>query len=78
MKKPFDFLANFALVSQIGIMMVVPIILSIWLGGLIDNKLKTGALFLIIFTLLGVGSAFRNVFLLVNKQFTKKEDDKDG
>ena len=78
MKKKYGFLANFALVSQLGLMMVIPIILGIWLGGIIDNKLGTGALFLIIFTLLGVGSAFRNVFLLVNKQFTKKEDDKDG
>ena len=76
--KKFGFLANFALVSQLGIMMVIPIILGVWLGGVIDNKLETGALFLIIFTLLGIGSAFRNIFLLVNKQFAKKEDDKDG
>lgn len=77
MKKKYGFLANFALVSQIGVMMVVPIILGVWLGGMIDNKLGTGALFLILFIILGVGASFRNVYLIVIKQFEKKEDDKD-
>ena len=52
MNKKYGFLANFALVSQIGIMMVVPIILGVWLGNLMDKKLGTGALFLIIFMLI--------------------------
>lgn len=77
MKKKYGFLANFALVSQIGIMMVIPIIFGIWLGAKIDNKLGTGALFLIIFMILGIGAAFRNVYHTVYKQFEKKEDDKD-
>lgn len=77
MNKKYGFLANFALVSQIGVMMVVPIVLGVWLGNLMDNKLGTGGLFLIIFILLGVAAAFRNVYLLVYKQFEKKEDDQD-
>lgn len=78
MKKKFGFLANFALVSQIGVTMVIPIILGVWLGGIVDNKLGTGALFLIIFVLLGVGAAFRNVYLLVRRQFEEKEEDQDA
>jgi len=77
LKKKYAFLANFALVSQIGIMMVMPILLGVWLGGKIDNKLGTGALFLILFIILGVGASFRNVYLIVMKQYEKKEDDKD-
>ncbi len=77
MKRKYGFLANFALVSQIGIMMVIPIILGVWLGSKIDNKLGTGPLFLIIFMILGVGASFRNIYLIVYKQFEKKEDDKD-
>ncbi len=77
MKRKYGFLANFALVSQIGIMMVIPIVLGVWLGNLIDTKLGTGALFLIIFMILGIGAAFRNVYYTVYKQFEKKEDDKD-
>ena len=77
MKKKYGYLANFALVSQIGIMMVIPIIFGVWLGGIIDKKLGTGVLFLIIFMIIGVGAAFRNIYLTVYKQFEKKEDDKD-
>lgn len=77
MKKKYGFLANFALVSQIGVMMVIPIVLGVWLGGIMDKKLGTSPLFLIIFMILGVGSAFRNIYLTVYKQFEKKEDDKD-
>lgn len=78
MKKKYGFLANFALVSQIGMMMVIPIVLCIWLGSKIDKKLGTGGLFLIIFIIIGVASGFRNIYHLVYKQFEKKEDDKDG
>lgn len=77
MNKKYGFLANFALVSQIGVMMVVPIVLGVWLGNFLDKKLGTSGLFLIIFILLGVGAAFRNVYLLVYKEFKKKEDDQD-
>ena len=77
MNKKYGFLANIALVSQIGIMMVVPIFLGVWLGGFIDGKLGTSPLFLIVFMILGIGGGFRNVYLLVYKQFEKKEDDQD-
>lgn len=77
MKNKYGFLANFALVSQIGVMMVVPIVLGVWLGGIVDRKFGTGGLFLIIFIILGVGAAFRNVYLVVMKQYEKKEDDDD-
>lgn len=77
MKKKYGFLANFALVSQIGITMVIPIVLGVWLGGKLDNKLGTKGLFLIVFISLGVASGFRNVYFLVYKRFDNKKDDKD-
>lgn len=77
MNKKYGFLANFALVSQIGVMMVIPIVLGVWLGGMLDRKFGTGPLFLFILIFLGVGSGFRNVYLLVYKRFDNKEDDKD-
>ena len=78
MKRPLDFLANLALVSQIGIMMVTPIVLSIWLGGVIDRRLNTSPWFLVIFVFLGVGASFRSLFLLISKfdKGKRKEDDK--
>ncbi len=75
MNKKFGFLSNLALVSQIGIMMAFPIIGCIWLGSIIDKKLGTNVLFLIIFTILGVGAAFRNLYVLAIQKIGKKEDE---
>ena len=74
MKKQFSFLGNLALVSQIGIMMALPIVGCIWLGSVIDKKLGTNVLFLAIFTVLGVGASFRNLYVLAVQKTGKKED----
>lgn len=74
MKKQFSFLANLALVSQIGIMMALPIVGCIWFGSVIDKKLGTNVLFLAIFTVLGVGASFRNLYVLAVQKTSKKED----
>lgn len=60
-------LQNIALVTQIGISMVVPIIGSIFLGNFLDKKLGTNVLFLIIFVILGVGAAFMTLFKMVTR-----------
>ena len=79
MKRQFDFLSNLALVSQIGIMMALPIISCIWIGSIIDKKLGTNVLFLAIFTVLGVGASFRNLYMLAMKKTGKRKDeDTDG
>lgn len=66
---------NFALVSQIGVMMVVPIIAGVVIGAFLDNALKTKGIFLLIFILIGVGSSFRNLYTLSMQKI--KEYDKD-
>lgn len=77
MNKKTNFLAAFSLLSQIGMMMVLPIIFCILLGNYLDSKLNTGIIFLIIFTLLGVGAAFRNLFVLSSKCFKSGNKRKD-
>ena len=74
MKRKLDFLSNLALVSQIGVMMALPIISCIWIGSIIDKKLGTGVIFLGIFTILGVGASFRNLYFLALKKVNRKED----
>ncbi|PKM53484.1 MAG: F0F1 ATP synthase subunit [Firmicutes bacterium HGW-Firmicutes-3] len=61
----FDYLKNLALVSQIGLLMAIPIFLCIFIGHWIDGKLGTNGLFLVIFLILGVLAAFRNLFVTV-------------
>lgn len=63
------------MISQIGISMVVPILLCVWLGSYLDKTLETKPIFLIIFVILGVLAAFRTLYMLTIYKF-KKEDEK--
>jgi predicted F0F1-ATPase subunit len=55
---------NLALITQIGLSMVIPIIIGVYLGGFIDDKVGTKMVFRLIFLLLGVTTAFVNLFKL--------------
>ncbi|HOQ16736.1 MAG TPA: AtpZ/AtpI family protein [Defluviitaleaceae bacterium] len=77
MKKKFDFLTALSLISQIGFMMAVPIIFGVIFGNYIDNKLNTGIVFLLIFSLLGIGAAFRNLYILTTKALKNGDKRKD-
>lgn len=57
-------LKNLALITQIGLSMVIPIIIGVYLGGFIDDKVGTKMVFRLIFLLLGVATAFVNLFKL--------------
>ena len=65
-------LQNFALVSQIGITMLVTIGGGIMIGSFIDRKLGTNSIFLAIFTVLSVLSAFMNLYKITTQGFAKK------
>lgn len=77
MKKTSEIMKMFSLVTHLGLMMVIPIIGCIWLGSFLDAKLNTGVIFLIIFTVLGVFSAFRNLFFLAQTPSKKSESKED-
>ena len=59
--------------SQVGITMVVTIGMCFFIGKWVDKKLGTDIIFLAIFTLLGIGAAFRNLYVLVMLDFKKEE-----
>lgn len=69
-------LKNLSMISQIGLMMSIPIIGCILLGSFIDDHLHTAPIFLIIFIILGVLASFRNLFVIANKM--SKSDRKDS
>lgn len=66
-----------SLLTQIGISMFVPIFLCIIIGSWIDKLCGTDIIFLVIFTVLGVGAAFRTLYMLTAKM-NKKDDNKDN
>lgn len=63
-KSQKSILQNLTLISQVGIMMLVPIFGGVLIGAFLDRFFKTSGIFLIIFVLLGVGAAFRNLYVL--------------
>lgn len=48
--------------------MLVPIFGGVLLGAFLDRFFKTGGIFLIIFVLVGVGTSFRNLYMLSIRQ----------
>lgn len=65
-KKGNDWLKNLALITQIGISMLSPILLGLFIGIKLDKYFQNNYLFSIIFLILGIGSGFMNVFKLLN------------
>lgn len=61
-----------AMVSQIGITMLVCVFAGVWIGNWLDEKLGTSGIFLIIFIIIGVISGFLNIYKLLTKGAGKK------
>lgn len=59
-----NFLRNLALISQIGISMIAPILVGVYLGQFIDRKVGTKGIFTIVLIIIGVGGGFVNLFKL--------------
>jgi len=65
-------LENLALISQVGIAMALPILGGIFLGNFLDNSLKTGFIFLAIFSVLGIITSFISLFKLTTRGTKRK------
>lgn len=68
-------LQNLALISHIGLMMLLPILGGLYLGRWLDDKFKTESIFLFIFIILGIISSFANLFRVAMKNVSKKGRD---
>ena len=71
MKKNNEVVKGLIMISQIGLTMLAPIFLCIFIGYQLDRKFNTGFWF-IVFLILGFMTAFRNVYVLT-KQFYAKD-----
>ena len=56
-----------AMISQIGITMIVCIGAGVWFGGWLDGKLGTHGICLIVCILIGVAAGFMNVYKMLMK-----------
>lgn len=66
-------LKNLALISQIGISMITPIILGVYIGGWIDRWAGTKGVFMLVFIILGVGGGFMNLFKITGAFKNKRK-----
>ena len=68
MKDKMDFLKALALLSQVGITMLIPVVAGVWLGNYLDELLQTDILFLLLGIAFGVSAGFRNTYRLIMQQ----------
>lgn len=66
--KNYKYLEGVALISQVGLNILVPILLCTYIGNRLDEWLGTRGIFLTIFILLGVGAGFYNLLKLAKKK----------
>ena len=68
MKDKVNFLKALALLSQVGITMIVPVLAGVWLGNYLDKLFQTNVLFLLLGIIAGVSAGFRNSYRLIMQQ----------
>lgn len=66
-------LKNLALITQVGLSIITPIILGVYLGIYVDRKVGTTGVFTIIFMLIGTGAGFLNIFKLSGESKNKRK-----
>ncbi len=71
-----DLFRNLAMVSSMGISVVLAIGIGVWLGLTIDNWLNTKPWFFWVFTLIGIAAGFKNVYVITRREIGKLDHDK--
>lgn len=69
-----DTFENLALITQIGLSVITPILLGVFLGQFIDKRIGTNGIFSIIFILIGAGAGFMNIFKLAGRKRKWKDE----
>lgn len=62
-----------AMISQLGVTIIVCIFAGVWIGNWLDDKLGTSGICLIICIIIGVASGFLNVYKILTKGFRNKK-----
>ena len=77
MKQQSKAIRALLLITQLGISMMVPIVLCVFIGNFLQNKTGS-AIWLFLFLFLGFGAAFRNVYLLLKPFYMKDKQKEDA
>lgn len=71
MNNKFKIYKNLFLITQIGLVFMISVLLSIFLGNIIDEKFNSGNIFKVIFIIIGVVSGFASVFKIIMNSVEK-------
>lgn len=74
-KKNRGMYKNLALISQVGLNVLIPILLGVYAGIKLDEKFNKNMLFTMTLLILGTLSGFMNLFKLAGKKDDKKDDE---
>ena len=62
-----------AFASSIGIAMVLAVLGCLLLGSYLDRKFDSGHVFTVVFLLIGISAGFRNLYVVIKKNFRDDE-----
>ena len=68
-----EILKNLALITQVGVSVITPIFLAMFIGGLLDKWIGTNSIFMIIFIVLGAGAGFLNLLKITGVWNNKRK-----
>ena len=72
-KETKQYAVQMAFASSIGIAMVLAIFGCLLLGSYLDRKFDSGNVFTVIFLIIGISAGFRNIYVLIKKNFKDEE-----
>jgi F0F1-type ATP synthase assembly protein I len=72
----FKAIKNLTYISQVAFIMLTPILLGVWGGNWVDAKLGTSPWILMVGIVIGVSSAFLNLYKFVMKAAKDNEKEK--
>ncbi|MSN26597.1 MAG: hypothetical protein GJV46_12100 [Geobacter sp.] len=65
---------SLAMVSSMGISVVLAIAIGVWFGLTLDRWLGTKPWFFYIFLFIGIAAGFKNVYLIAGREIRKNDD----
>lgn len=69
-----ELLRSLAMVSSMGISVVLAIGIGVWFGLTLDRWLNSGPWFFYIFLFIGIAAGFKNVYVIAGREIRRNDD----
>ena len=65
---------SLAMVSSMGISVVLAIAIGVWFGLFLDSRIGTKPWFFYIFLFIGIAAGYKNVYVIAGREIRKSDD----